>query len=195
MILTPRIVARLVAIVFVAVLLQLAFFSRVPALGSVANLIPVVVVSLGLLGGAVTGAVTGFATGLLVDVMLGGTLGVTSLALMAAGYGAGRWRENYDIVSSLVPPLLAGALTGVAVTAYGAMQLALGIDAQVSALVVREIIVQALLAAILAVPFFPLIRRLLAPALVDDQRRARVRRSRAASRPRSFAIIQGQRTP
>ncbi len=195
MILTPRIVARLVAIVFVAVLLQLAFFSRVPALGSVANLIPVVVVSLGLLGGAVTGAVTGFATGLLVDVMLGGTLGVTSLALMAAGYGAGRWRENYDIVSSLVPPLLAGGLTGVAVTAYGAMQLALGIDAQVSALVVREIIVQALLAAILAVPFFPLIRRLLAPALVDDQRRARVRRSRAASRPRSFAIIQGQRIP
>ena len=38
--------------------------------------------------------------------MLGGTLGVSSLSLMAAGYLAGRWRESYDIVSSLVPPLL-----------------------------------------------------------------------------------------
>ena len=98
-------------IVFVTVLLQFGFFSQVPILGSVANLLPVVVVSLGLLGGAVTGSVTGFATGLLIDVMIGGTLGVASLSLMAAGYLAGRWREGYDIVSSLVPPLLTGALT------------------------------------------------------------------------------------
>ena len=106
MIVTPPILLRLVLIVFVAVLLQLGFFSQVPLLGSVANLLPVVVVALGLLGGAVTGAVTGFATGLLIDVMIGGTLGVASLSLMAAGYLAGRWREGYDIVSSLVPPLL-----------------------------------------------------------------------------------------
>lgn len=196
MIITPRILARLALMVFVAVLLQLAFFSRLPMLGSVANLIPVVVVAYGLLGGAVTGAVTGFAAGLLVDVMLGGTLGVSSLALMAAGYGAGRWREGYDIVSSLVPPLLTGALTGLAVAAYGAMQLTLGIDAQVSALVVREIIVQALLGALLAVPFFPLIRRVLRPALVDDaigaRTRARPRSSVATSRPSPFAIIQGR---
>lgn len=193
MIVTPRILVRLVLIVFVAVLLQLAFFSRVPLLGSVANLVPVVVIAYGLLGGAVTGAVTGFAAGILIDVMLGGTLGVTSLTLMTAGYGAGRWREGYDIVSSLVPPLLTGALTGVAVAAYGAMQLTLGIDAQVSALVVREIIVQALLGALLAVPFFPLIRRLLRPALIDDTGRARLRAARASEssrRPSPFAIFQ-----
>ena len=194
MIITPRILLRLVAIVLIGVLLQLAFFSRVPLLGSVANLVPVVVVAIGLLGGAVTGTVTGFTAGLLVDVMLGGTLGVSSLALMAAGYGAGRWREGYDIVSSLVPPLLTGALTGVAVAAYGAIQLTLGIDAQVSALVVREIIVQALLGALLAVPFFPLIRRLLRPALVDDARRARVRSASSAGPPGPFAIIRGQRS-
>ena len=85
MIVTPRILLRLVAIVFAAVLLQVAFFSGVPLLGSVANVVPVVVVALGLLGGAVTGAVSGFAAGILIDVMVGGTLGVSSLALMAAG--------------------------------------------------------------------------------------------------------------
>ncbi|MEO7198488.1 MAG: rod shape-determining protein MreD, partial [Solirubrobacterales bacterium] len=194
MIITPRILARLALIVFLAVLLQLAFFSRVPMLGSVANVIPVVVVALGLLGGAVTGTFSGFATGLLVDAMLGGTLGVTSLALMAAGYGAGRWREGYDIVSSLVPPLLTGALTGAAVAAYGAMQLTLGIDAQVSVLVIREIVVQALLGALLAVPVFSLIRRVLRPALVDDAM-GRVRTSgvTTASRPSPFATIRGSR--
>jgi rod shape-determining protein MreD len=195
-IITPRILLRIALIVFLAVLLQLAFFSRVPILGSVANVVPVVVVALGLLGGAVTGAACGFVAGLLVDVMIGGTLGITSLSLMVAGYGAGRWREGYDIVSSLVPPLLTGALTGLSVAAYGAMQLTLGIDAQVSALVFREIIVQALLGILLAIPVFPLIRRILRPALIDDARRARVRAGATAGsgRPSPFAIIRGQRS-
>lgn len=194
MIITPRILARIVAIVFGGVLLQLAFFSQIPVLGSVANLVPVVVIALGLLGGAVTGAACGFAAGILIDVMIGGTLGVSSLSLIIAGYLAGRWREGYDIVSSLVPPLLTGALTGVAVAAYGAMELTLGIDAQVSAMVVREIIVQGLLGALLAVPFYPLIRRILRPALIDDARRARVRTSQLSARPSPFAIIRGQRS-
>jgi rod shape-determining protein MreD len=183
-IVTPPILLRLVLLVFLTVILQLAFFSRIPVLGSVANLVPVVVVALGLLGGAVTGAVSGFCAGLLLDAMLGGTLGVTSLSLMAAGYLAGRWREGYDIVSSVVPPLITGALCGVAAIIYAAMQLTLGIDAPVSVLAVREVLVQALLGALLAVPFFPLVRRVLRPALVDDGSRARGR-ARGESRGQS----------
>ncbi len=48
MIVTPRIVFRLVLIVLISVLLQIGFFSLVPLLGSVANLLPVVVVAIGL---------------------------------------------------------------------------------------------------------------------------------------------------
>ena len=76
MIVTPPILARLAAVVFVAVLLELAFFSSIPLLGTVPVIVPVVVVALGLLGGAVPGAVSGFAAGLLLDASLGGTLGV-----------------------------------------------------------------------------------------------------------------------
>lgn len=173
MIITPNIVARLVVIVFLTVLIQVCFFSLVPLLGSVANVIPVVIVTLGLLGGAVSGAVAGFSAGLLIDAMLGGTPGVASLSLMSAGYLAGRWREGYDIVSSLVPPLLCGALCGVAAFVYGAMQLSLGVDSPISILVLREVIVQALLGALLSVPLYPLIRRSLRPALVDDASRPR----------------------
>lgn len=185
MIVTPRIFLRLALVVFLTVLVQVGFFSQVPLLGSVANLIPVVVVALGLLGGAVTGTVAGFAAGLLLDAMIGGTPGLASLSFMAAGYLAGRWREGYDIVSSLVPPLLTGALCAVSAAAYGLLQLTLGIDAQVSVLALREVVVQGLLGIVLAIPFFPLVRRILRPALVDDTRARRARVSSSLLEGRS----------
>ena len=52
-----------------------------------------VVVILGLLGGAVVGAVCGFAAGLLLDSVLLQTLGVSSLVLLSIGYLAGRYRR------------------------------------------------------------------------------------------------------
>jgi rod shape-determining protein MreD len=192
MIVTPRIVLRLALIVFLAVLLQVGFFSQVPLLGSVANLLPVVVVAIGLLGGAVSGAVTGFAAGLLLDAMIGGTPGLASLSLMAAGYLAGRWREGYDIVSSLVPPLLTGALTALSALIYGAMTLTLGVDAPVSVLALREVVIQGLLGIVLAVPVFPLVRRILRPALVDDAVRARVTGPERSTRGGTFGMMRGQ---
>jgi rod shape-determining protein MreD len=179
---TPRIMLTAGALVFVSVLLQLSFFSQVPLLGSVANIVPVVVVSLGLLGGAVPGAVAGFLAGLLLDAALGGTLGVASLALMAAGYLAGRWREGYDIASSLVPPLLTGILTGVAAATYAGLQLLLGVEAPVSLLILREVLVQAFLGMLLAVPVFPFVRWALRPGLVEDAVPARRRRARGMLR-------------
>jgi rod shape-determining protein MreD len=174
-IITPPILVRIVLLVFVAVILQLTFFSQLPLLGSVPAVLPVVIVSLGLLGGAVTGAVSGFAAGLLVDLALGDTLGVSSLSLMAAGYLAGRWREGYEISNSIVPPLIAGALTAVAALVYGALHLTLGVDAPISLLVVREIVVQGLLGVLFAIPVFPLVGRIVRPALIEERRAARRR--------------------
>lgn len=169
MIFTPRIVATVAAILFAAVLLQLSFFSLTPILGETINIIPVAVIAIGLLGGAVPGAVSGFGVGLLLDSTLDSTLGVASLALLSAGYLAGRWREGYDIVPWFVPPLVTGALTGVYAAVYAALQLMLGVDDPVSPLFLREIFAQALLAVLIAIPLFPLIKRILRPALVDDR--------------------------
>jgi rod shape-determining protein MreD len=167
---TPRMSAIVALIVFGTVLLQLSFFSLMPMFGSVINIVPVVVVAFGLLGGAVTGATVGFCAGLLQDAALGSTLGVASLALMCAGYLAGRWREGYDIASPAVPPLLSGALTGVYATVLAALNLMLGVTHPVSPLFLQEILVQALLGGFVAIAIFPLIRRVLRPALVDDRR-------------------------
>jgi rod shape-determining protein MreD len=167
-IVTWRIGLRIALIMIVAIVLQVSFFSYLTLFGTTPNIIPLVAVSLGLLGGAMTGAVCGFILGFLLDSVLLATLGVSSLMLLAVGYLAGRYREGAQIANTLVPPLMIGALTMAAQAGFAAIQLMLGIDVQVSLLVLREIFVQGLLAFVLAIPFYPLIRRVLRPAIVDD---------------------------
>src|SRR5262249_18044887 len=111
MIVTPWISARIALILLVAVVLQLSFFSEIDLFGTSPELMRVVIVCLGLLGGAVIGAVCGFAAGLPIDSALLQTLGVSSLTLLAVGYLAGRYREGWPVTSRWTPPLLAGGLT------------------------------------------------------------------------------------
>jgi rod shape-determining protein MreD len=168
MIVTWRIGLRIALIMIVAIVLQVSFFSYLTLFGTTPNIIPLVAVTLGLLGGAMTGAVCGFVLGFLLDSVLLATLGISSLTLLAVGYLAGRYREGTEISNTLMPPILIGVLTTAAAAAFSALQLMLGIETQVSLLVLREIFVQGLLAFLFAIPLYPLIRRVLRPAIVDD---------------------------
>jgi rod shape-determining protein MreD len=174
MIVTPRIALRLALIVIVAVIVQVSFFSFLSILGATPYVVPVVIVCLGLLGGGVVGAVCGFFAGLLIDSLLLQTLGVSSLVLLSIGYLAGRYREGFEIRSGVIPALLAGGFTLLGAAGFAAIELMLGVDAPVSLLVVREILVQALLAVLLAFAVYPLVRRALGTALVDYQPSSRL---------------------
>ena len=186
MIVTRRIGLRIAAILVLTVLLQVSFFSYLTVFGTTPDVVPLVIVSLGLLGGGVFGAVCGFAAGLLLDSVLLQTLGASALVLLSAGYLAGRYREISEISNSLIPPLLAGALTSAAAAGFAAIQVMLGIEGTVSLLVLREIFIQGLFAIVLAIPLYPLIRRILRPAIVDDALQgARTPISAASRRSRS----------
>jgi rod shape-determining protein MreD len=174
-IVTPKIFPRLAAIVIVGVLLQLSFFSRVALFHTSPDVLPALVVSLGLLGGSMTGAVSGFSIGLLVDCLLVEALGATSLVLLSTGYLAGLYRERFEIHSALVPPLLCMGLTLFAELGYAAMQLMLGIDSPVSLLIVRDMALKSIYAFFLEWPIYLLLRRVLRPALVEEPK---VRRRR-----------------
>ena len=126
MILTPNILARLVAIVLLGVLLQLSFFSQVAVLHTTPDVLPALVVSLGLLGGSMTGAVCGFSLGFLLDCLLIAPLGGGSLVLLGTGYLAGVFRERFEINNQLMVPLLCVAGTLFAELGFGAVQLMLG---------------------------------------------------------------------
>lgn len=177
MILTPSILARLAVLVVLVLVFQLSFLSELRVAGAQPDILPVLVVAIGLLGGSVMGAGAGFSVGLLLDLVLVHTLGASSLVYIAVGYLAGRVREVYDIrASSLIPPLVAGSLTLVAVAGFAIMQFLLGVEAQVSALVIRDMLVKSILAIFLMVPMLALTRRLVRPALIDESPRRRPRR-------------------
>jgi rod shape-determining protein MreD len=175
MIVTPRIFARIVVVAIVGVLLQLSFFSRVELFHASADILPALVICLGLLGGSMTGVVAGFSIGLLVDCLLVEALGGTSLILLGTGYLAGLFRERFEIHSSLVPPLLCMGLTLVAELGFAALQLMLGTDAPVSMLAVRDMLLKSIYAFFLGWPIYAGLRRALRPALVEEPK---VRRRR-----------------
>jgi rod shape-determining protein MreD len=175
-ILTPNILARLVAIVIGGVILQLSFFSRVALFHVSPDLLPALVVVLGLLGGSLTGAVCGFSAGLLLDCLLIVPLGGGSLVLLATGYFAGLFRERFEIHSNLVPPLLCMGLTLFAELGFGAVELMLGIDAPVSTLVIRDILLKSVFAFFGGWVIYIGVRRALRPALVEESMVRRDRR-------------------
>ena len=177
MIVTPLIGARMALIVVLGVLVQVSFFSRVELFHTSPDVLPAVVVSLGLLGGSMTGAVSGFSAGFLLDCLLIAPLGASSLVLLAAGYLAGLYRERFELANRLTPALLCMALTLFALSATALMQLMLGVDAPVSALVVRDILVKTIFSFFCGFPIYLATKRALRAALVEDRA---VRRARPA---------------
>jgi rod shape-determining protein MreD len=169
MIVTPKILTRLLAIGLLGVLLQLSFFSEVELFHVSPDVLPALVVCLGLLGGSMTGAVSGFAIGFFVDCLLVEALGITSLVLLAVGYSAGLFRERFEIHNTLVPALLCMGLTLAAELGYGLIQLLLGLDAPLSPLIIRDLLLKSVY-AFLAWPIYLLVRRILRPALVEETR-------------------------
>lgn len=175
MILTSKIVARIAAICLLGVLLQLSFFSRVELFHVSPDILPALVVCLALLGGSLTGAVAGFSIGFLVDCLLVEALGISSLVLLGVGYFAGLFRERFEIQSSVVPALLCMGLTLLAELGYAAIQMLLGLDAPVSTLIVRDMLLKSVYAFFLGWPIYLLVRRVLRPALIEE---TKVRRRR-----------------
>lgn len=176
MILTPKIFARIAAIVLLGVLLQVSFFSRVELLHTSPDVLPALVVCLALLGGGTAGAAIGFSVGLLAAAAVGEALGLSSLVLLVTGYMAGLYRERAEVDGVLAPALLCMGLTAFAEAGYAVLQLVLGIDAAVSALVLRDLLLKSIYAFFLGAPIYVAVRRVLRPALVED--RAVRRRSR-----------------
>jgi rod shape-determining protein MreD len=173
MILTPGIVARLIALGALVAVAQVVCFSKMDVFGTSPDVALLVVISVGLLGGSLTGAVTGFSIGLLIDCLLLETLGALALTMLAVGYVAGRYRETVGRPTRAAVALLGGSLTLLGAVVIAAIQIGTGIDAEVSFLVVRDALVKSLIGTLLAIPVLLLVRLVVRSALVDERRAAR----------------------
>jgi rod shape-determining protein MreD len=166
---------RLVVLGVVLSVLQIAAVSQLTIFGANADLLPLAVAAVGLLCGSMTGAIFGFAVGLFVDTALVQTMGLSSLVYVVAGYGAGRLRELRDPQAALVPMAVGAGATAVATVGYSVLQFLLGVDAPISLLLLRQVLVTIIVNTLVAYPVYALTRRVLLPALPDDPRRRRRR--------------------
>ncbi len=166
---------RLAVLGTIVTIVQITAISQVPIFGVTVDVLPLVVMSVGLLAGSIPGAVTGFAIGLLVDVSLLQTLGVSSLIYIVIGYGAGRFRELRDPSHALVPLAVGIIAATIASVGYSLMQFLLGVDAPVSLLLIRQIFVTIVLSALVSLPVYAVVRRWLSPVLPEDPRRRKRR--------------------
>jgi rod shape-determining protein MreD len=166
---------RLLALGFLAVIVQEAAVSQISIFGVSADLTPLIVMSVGLLSGSLAGAIMGFGVGLFVDMALVQTLGVTSLLYIVIGYWSGRLRELRDPAHGLVPLALGAVATAVAGIGMAIIQFLLGVDSPVSLLLLQQIFVSVLVNSLIALPVYALVRRLIKPVLPDDPRRRRRR--------------------
>jgi rod shape-determining protein MreD len=172
---TRQAYGRLALLALVGGILQLTAVSQMSIFGQPADLTPLLVASVGFLAGSIPGAVFGFGLGLFMDTALLQTLGVESLIFTAVGYGAGRVRELRDPAHGLAPLAVGAVATAVAAVGFAVLQFLLGVDAPVSFLLVRQILMTIVLNALLALPVYALCRRLLLPFLPEDPRRRRRR--------------------
>jgi cell shape-determining protein MreD len=168
---------RVSALAVFVVFFQIGVVSEVPVFGVNADLTPLLVAFLGLLCGSMMGAVGGFAVGLLVDLALLQTLGLTSLVFTMIGYWSGRLRELRDPQAALAPLLVGAVASAVALVGYSLMEFMLGVDAPVSLELLRQIVLGILVNAIVALPMWAIVRRVLEGALPEDPRRRRTRRA------------------
>jgi rod shape-determining protein MreD len=173
---TPGAFVRAGLLVLLAVILQISGFDQLHILGGTPDLIPLVVAAVAFYAGSTAGAIAGFSTGLLLDLAIGTNIGASSLVLTAVGYGVGRFSDQRDVSHGLLPIPVAAAATAGFLTAFAAVSFMLETAPQVSALVLRDIVIVTMLNVAVALPVFGLIRRVLRPVLAAellDRRRRR----------------------
>jgi rod shape-determining protein MreD len=168
-------VIRLALLGLIGGLIQLSVVSQVTIFGVPADLTPLMVAFAGFIAGSTTGAAFGFCLGLFIDISLYQTLGVSSLVFTAVGYGAGRIRELRDPAHGLAPVAVGAAATAVAAVGFTLLQFLLGVQAPVSLLLLREILLTVVLNTLIALPVYAIMRRALLPFLPEDPRRRRRR--------------------
>ncbi len=152
-------------LVTLAMLLQIMFVSEVEVASGHPDLVLVTLVVAALLRGPLVGAAAGFWAGFLVDLAAFETLGLTSLLLTLAGYGAGRLGQVMS-KSSPHPPLIAVGVATIGVLLGSTfLHFVLGLTVDASTLLGRVLLPTLALNLLLAWPLHRLVRRLFPPAL------------------------------
>jgi rod shape-determining protein MreD len=106
--------ARIGLVVVAAVLLQVAALARIRPMGVVPDLMVLVAIGAGMIGGPERGAVVGFAAGLAFDLFLETPLALSALVFSITGYAVGLIGQAIVRASRWIPIVTAAAASALA---------------------------------------------------------------------------------
>jgi rod shape-determining protein MreD len=170
---SPVEIAKLIATLLAAVLLQTTVAPNVRILGAYPDFALVIVVCVALLRGAETGAIFGFFTGSLVAVALLEPLGLGAFVFVIVGYFVGRYAETADLSAGFAPLVSAFVATLVASVLYALAQSLVERQAPLGFFFVHVLVPSLVLNTLLAGPAYAVVRLWLREA--GDLRAARAR--------------------
>jgi rod shape-determining protein MreD len=153
-------IAKALALIVVAVALQILVFSRVSVLGVTADLFLILTVIVAIGRDSAQGATFGFIAGIVADIAYFQPLGVRSLVYVLAGYCVGMVVRRFAAVSPWGVFLIAGGASFVAQVTFGILQYIIGPRAGFLTMLGIQVVPEAILDALIAVPLFVLLVRL-----------------------------------
>lgn len=173
---------RVAVVVFGALIIQLALFPDVHIFGVNPDVMLLVAVVAGSVGGPTTGATVGFATGLVIDLFVATPFGLSALAYTLAGFGVGAAQSGTLANSRVLRALFAGAGSGFGVALYALVGAIVGQPQMLHMRLVRVIVVVAMVNVGLSLPAYGAMRWALSGPEPGRRRLRRSRPSMAGSR-------------
>ena len=161
---TPPVVRRVIlwiALVITALLLQSVVFARFQLGGAKPELIYLLTIVVAAVEGPASGALAGFFGGMAEDFLLNQPKGITALTLTLVGYAVGMIRQYSTSTSPLLPVVLVGGATAVAILFAEFVGFLLGQGDVTFLYVVRVALLAAAYNALLTPLVYPLVRRLM----------------------------------
>ena len=153
-------VGKVVLLLVIAVALQTLIVSRVSVLGVTADLFLIFTVVVAMGRGSMEGAIFGFFAGLIADIAFFQPLGVRALIYVLAGYFVGMFVARFGTMTPWGVLFLAGGTSFVAQFVFGLFQYIMGPQADFLTMVGTQMLPEAILDALIAVPVYALLVRL-----------------------------------
>jgi rod shape-determining protein MreD len=153
-------VAKMVLLLVIAIALQTLLVSRVSVLGVTADIFLIFTVVVAISLGSMEGAIFGFFAGVIADVAFMQPLGVRALVYVLAGYFVGMLASRFGSANPWGVVLVAGGASLSAQLLFGLFQYMMGPRAGFFTMVGTQILPEAVLDALVAVPVYLLLVRL-----------------------------------
>lgn len=153
-------VGKVLLLLVIAVALQTLIVSRVSVLGVTADLFLIFTVVVAMGRGSLEGAIFGFFAGLIADIAFFQPLGVRALIYVLAGYFVGMFVARFGMMTPWVVLIVAGGTSFLAQFVFGLFQYIMGPQADFLTMVGTQMLPEAILDGLIAVPVYALLVRL-----------------------------------